>query len=117
LDASTVTVAIAALRFLFATLGRREVMSPIRGVRKQHRVPDVLSGSEVLRLFEATTDVRYRALFTLLYGAGLRVSEALQLSAADIDSERMVLHVRDTKNGSPQARVGGLLLSRPAFEA
>jgi hypothetical protein len=41
----------------------------------------------------------------------------LQLSAADIDSERMVLHVRDTKNGSPQARVGGLLLSRPAFEA
>lgn len=98
LDASTVNVAIAALRFLFATLGRPEVMSPIRGVRKQHRVPDVLSGSEVLRLLEATTDLRYRALFTLLYGAGLRVSEALHLSSSDIDSKRMVLHVRDTKN-------------------
>lgn len=98
LDASTVNVAISALRFLFATLQRPEVMLPIRGVRKQHRVPDVLSGSEVQRLLEATTDLRYRAMFTLLYGAGLRVSEVLHLSCADIDSRRMVLHVRDTKN-------------------
>lgn len=98
LDASTVNVAIAALRFLFATLGRPEVMVPIEGVRKQHRVPDVLSGSEVQRLLDATTDLRYRAMFTLLYGAGLRVSELLKLDCTDIDSHRMVLHLREPKN-------------------
>lgn len=98
LDASTVNVAIAALRHLFTSLGRPEVMASIRGVRKQHRAPDVLSGSEVERLLQACVDIKHRALFTLLYGAGLRVSEAVQLGAADIDSKRMVLHLRNTKN-------------------
>jgi site-specific recombinase XerD len=98
LDASTVNVAIASLRFLFATLGRPEVMSSVRGVRKQHREPDVLSGSEVERLLSASDNIKHRALFTLLYGAGLRVAELLSLTVADIDSQRMVIHLRNTKN-------------------
>ena len=99
LDASTVNVAIAALRHLFTSLGRPDVMVGIRGVRKRHRAPDILSGSEVERLLSASVDIKHRAIFTLLYGAGLRVSEAVRLRAADIDSQRMVVHLRDTKNG------------------
>jgi site-specific recombinase XerD len=97
-DAATVNVAIAALRCLFTTVGRPEVMQSIRNVRKQHRAPDVLSGTEVERLLVASTDIKYRAIFTLLYGAGMRVSEVLALKVADIDSQRMVVHVRNTKN-------------------
>jgi integrase/recombinase XerD len=92
-----VNVAIAALRQLFTTLGRPNVMRNIRGVRKQHRAPDVLSGTEIQRLLSAAIDIKHRALFTLLYGAGLRISELLALTSADIDSQRMVIHVRDTK--------------------
>jgi site-specific recombinase XerD len=97
-DAGTVNVAIASLRFLFTTLGRPEVMQNIPNVRKQHRAPDVLSGSEVERLLAASADIRHRAIFTLMYGAGLRVSELLALKVHDIDSQRMVVHVRNTKN-------------------
>ena len=97
-DAATVNVAIAALRHLFASLGRPEVMLGIRGVRKQYREPDVLSGSEVERLLEASVDLKHRAIFMLLYGAGLRVEELLALTVSDIDSQRMVVHVRNTKN-------------------
>jgi integrase/recombinase XerD len=97
-DAGTVNVAVASLRFLFASLGRPEVMHSIRGVRRQRRAPDILSGGEVERLLAASADIKHRAIFTLLYGAGLRVSEVLALRVGDIDSQRMVVHVRNTKN-------------------
>jgi site-specific recombinase XerD len=96
-SASTVNVAIAALRQLFTTLGRPNVMRHIRGVRQQHPAPDVLSGTEIERLLSAATDAKHRAMFALLYGAGLRIAELLALTTADIDSQRMVIHVRDTK--------------------
>jgi site-specific recombinase XerD len=94
----TVNVAIAAARHLFTALGRPEVTRGIRYVRTQHREPDVLSGSEVDRLLRAARSIKHRAIFTLLYGAGLRIAELLALTPGDIDSRRMVLHVRNTKN-------------------
>jgi len=95
----TVNVYIAALRFLFTvTLLRPEVMASIRTVRTNHRQPEVPGGSVVAAILEHARNVRDRAMFMLLYGAGLRVSEMLSLTTKDIDSKRMVLHVRDTKN-------------------
>ena len=100
LKPATVNVAIGALKFLFrTTLRRPEVVEGLRSVRKQHPTPNILSGSEVSRVLEHARLVKYRALFMLMYGAGLRVSEACGLRVADIDTTRMVLHVRGTKNG------------------
>lgn len=95
----TVNVHIAALRVLFTvTLHRPEVMANIRQVRPQHRQPTIPSGQQVRALLDAAPSLKHRAMFMLLYGAGLRVSEMLALTTADIDSARMVLHIRDTKN-------------------
>jgi integrase/recombinase XerD len=95
----TVNVHIAALRVLFAvTLQRPEVMANIRQVRPQHRQPTIPSGQQIRALLDAAPSLKHRAMFMLLYGAGLRVSEMLALTTADIDSARMVLHIRDTKN-------------------
>jgi site-specific recombinase XerD len=96
---ATVNVAIGALKFLFrTTLGRPTVMEGIRCVRTVHPAPDVLSGSEVQRLIAHAPSLKHKALFMLMYGAGLRVSEACHVQVGDIDSKRMVLHVRRTKN-------------------
>jgi site-specific recombinase XerD len=98
-SASTVNVAIAALRFLFTTtLGRPEVMKEVRPVRKERAAPEIPSGTEMSRLLAATTNRKHRVLFFLMYGAGLRVSEALGLTVDDIDSRRRVIHVRHTKS-------------------
>jgi integrase/recombinase XerD len=96
---TTVNVAIGALRFLFnVTLNRPEVMRGIRTVRVDHPQPDVLSGSEVQLLIEHAPSLKHKALVMLMYGAGLRVAEARHLRVGDIDSKRMLLHVRRTKN-------------------
>jgi site-specific recombinase XerD len=60
-------------------------------------LPTVLSQDEVWRLLDATTNLKHRALVMTLYGAGLRVSEACHLAVTDIDSSRMVIHVRQAK--------------------
>jgi integrase/recombinase XerD len=89
---ATVNTAIGALRFLFGTtLQRPEVMHGVHSVRKDHPAPDVLSGSEVGRLLEHAPSLKHKTLFMLMYGAR-------HLQVADVDSRRMVLHVRRTKN-------------------
>ena len=74
----SINVALSALRFLFGvTLCRPEVMYPIRRVVEHDVQPTILSGSEVQRLLDALERPRDRAIVMLLYGSGLRISEAL----------------------------------------
>jgi len=73
--------------------------------------PEILTPEEVARLFracsgKAPTGIRNRALITLLYRGGLRVSEALALEVKDIDDEAGTVRVRRGKGG--KARVTGL---------
>ena len=97
---STQVVAISALRFLFTkTLMRPEVMAPFSLPKVPHRVPEILSGSEILRLFDAVYPLKCRTLLRTAYGAGLRISEACSLEFGDIDRQRMVIHVRKSKGG------------------
>ena len=96
--ARSVNVHLAALRCFYSdTLRRPELFSRIRRLRVQSSPVTILSGREVLRLLEATRSTKYRALILFMYGAGLRISEALTLCADDIDSGRMLLRVRQSK--------------------
>jgi integrase len=71
-----------------------------RGVRPtwRARVPVVLSPEEVARFLEAAPGVKYKAAFSVAYGAGPRVSEVAALKVSDIDSERMMPRV---EQGNP----------------
>jgi len=53
----------------------------------------------VERMIKAEGNIKYRTLLIVLYGAGLRVSEAVHLRLGDIDSQRMTLHIRCGKGG------------------
>lgn len=88
----------AALRFLYrVTLDRPDMVGHVPYPRKTCRQPVVLSREEVARLLEAIDDLKHRTIAMTLYGAGLRISEALRLQLPDIDSRRMVITVRHGK--------------------
>jgi site-specific recombinase XerD len=88
-----------ALQFFFrVTLGRDEWFDKLPCAKRPRRLPTVLSPEELRRLFDAAAaEPRHQALLMTLYGAGLRISEAFALRPADIDSKRMLIHVRSGK--------------------
>jgi integrase/recombinase XerD len=93
---SQYNVARCALQFLYnVTLGRPERIEKLPWARPPRRLPTVLSVQEVRRMIEVAAHCpRDKALLMTMYGAGLRISEALALKAQDIDSPRMLIHVR-----------------------
>lgn len=89
---------VCALRFFYGeVLGRPDVVERIRYARHERRLPVVLSVEETIELLGSIVHPRYRVLLTTIYATGLRLSEALALRAADIDSKRMVVRVRQGK--------------------
>lgn len=98
LSHDTYRQAYSALKFLYTVTLKQAFDIPcIPRHRRPHPLPDVLSGSEVRRLIGAFRSSKYRLAAMTLYGAGLRVSEACQLRIRDIDSRRMLIHIRNAK--------------------
>lgn len=95
---SSFNQAVCALRFLYGTtLGRPEQLPMIPYGKRPKRLPSVLAPQEVLRLIEAADAGRDRVFVQVAYGCGLRLSELVHLQVTDIDSARMVVHVRQGK--------------------
>jgi integrase/recombinase XerD len=87
-----------ALRFLYhVTLGRDDVAATIAPAKQPRTLPVVLSLDEVVQFLAAVTNIKHRAILMTAYAAGLRVSEVTKLRVEDIDSQRMVIRVRQGK--------------------
>jgi site-specific recombinase XerD len=100
LAASTVEGRAAALRFLFVkTLRRPYLPDHIPFPKRPRRLPIVLSPEEVALLIDSAKNLMHRAILMTLYATGLRRAELCRLKVADIDSDRMMIHVREGKGG------------------
>ncbi len=93
-----INVTVAALRFFFnVTLDRPDLAKPLSTIHEPRKARVILSPDEVLRFLEAAPGLKYKAAFSVAYGAGLRVSEVATLKVSDIDSKRMLLRVEQGK--------------------
>jgi integrase/recombinase XerD len=87
----------AAKYFYGNVLGQPETTLRIRPPKRTKPLPVVLSMEEVARLFSVVRSVKYRAILAVAYGSGLRNGECRRLKKTDIDSQRMMIHVRGGK--------------------
>lgn len=89
---------VCALRFLYGkTLKVDWSVEQIPYSRPERHLPEVLSFSEASKLFSCVHGLIHQRILQTMYGAGLRLMEALSLKPEDIDSERMVIRVRQGK--------------------
>jgi integrase/recombinase XerD len=96
---SSIIIAVAALRFLYKVTLRKDwrLEEIIPTPKKPQKLPNVLSPEEVLRFLACVRNIKHRTILTTCYAAGLRISEAICLKVTDIDSERMVIRIRQGK--------------------
>ncbi len=95
---STVTQRLAALRFLYIqVLKRNWSVAETPYPKKVLHLPEILSQQEVARLIDATETPFQRILVMTLYATGARRAEVARLKVEDIDSQRMVVHIRGGK--------------------
>ncbi len=98
LAANTVIQRLAALRFFFIkTLRKPWSVAETPYPKKTVRLPMILSQEEVAQLIDAADTPFHRMLLMTAYATGLRRAELAQLKVEDIDSQRMVIHVKGGK--------------------
>jgi len=98
LEAGSVAQQVSALRFFYLkTLKRPWPVDDMPAPKRPIRLPEVLSREEVECLIEAAASPLHRIWLLVLYGAGVRREELIQLKIDDIDSGRMLIHIRQGK--------------------
>jgi integrase/recombinase XerD len=98
LSPGTVAIRLAALRFFYIkTLKKSWSIAETPYPKKTRRLPTILSQKEVEQLIHAARTQRERILLMTLYATGARNAELTHLKATDIDSQRMVVHIRGGK--------------------
>ncbi|SIS46902.1 Site-specific recombinase XerD [Zobellia uliginosa] len=65
--------------------------------RKPDKLPVVIAKKDVLKIIESANNIKHKSMIALAYSAGLRVGELIDLKIMDIDSSRMVIHVKSAK--------------------
>ena len=95
----TVEGRMSALRFLYKkTLKRRDLAyDDLIFPKTPRKLPAVLSPDEVASMIEAARGLLHRTILMVLFATGIRRTEASLLKVSDIDSERMVIHIRQGK--------------------
>ena len=95
---SSVKLDLYGLKFFYAyVLNKPWPVFRLIKPPKVQRLPDIVTVDEARRLFSMTQTLSYRVFFFTLYSLGLRLGEGLRLTVADIDAQRLRVHIRDAK--------------------
>lgn len=105
---------INAIKFYYEkVLGQERRCYKVNRAKREKTLPDVLSKEEIKKILDVTvTDLRFFCMFSILYSAGLRISELLELKPGDINESRSLIRVRQGKGKKDRYT----LLSKPLMK-
>ena len=88
---------VYGLRYYFRHIGQNKRTIGLPSLKKEAKLPVIFNRSELRQLFKMPTLLKHRIVLTLIYSAGLRSQEAINLKISDIDFERKTIHIRQSK--------------------
>ena len=98
---------INAIKFYYEKVcgGKRMPYITIDRPIKEKTLPNVLSEEEVKRIINSVKNLKHKSILLTIYSSGLRISEAINLKIADIDSSRMVILIKGGKGKKDRSRL------------
>ncbi len=88
---------VYGLRYYYRLLGMNKKAIALPSLKRDTKLPVILNREELRELFKAPALLKQRIVLTLIYSAGLRGQEVINLKISDVDFERMTIHIRQTK--------------------
>ena len=88
---------VYGLRYYYRLLGQNKRAIALPSLKQDTKLPVILNRSELKQLFKAPALLKQRVVLSLIYSAGLRGQEVINLKISDIDFERMTIHIRQSK--------------------
>jgi integrase len=89
--------AVYGLRYYFRHIGHHQRAIHLPSIKDEFKLPVILNRSELRELFKVPVLLKHWILLTLIYPAGLRSQEAINLKISDNDFERETIHIRQSK--------------------
>jgi len=105
---------VSGLRYYYRLSGRNREAIALPSLKKDSKLPVILNRQELKELFAAPTLLKQRIVLTLIYSAGLRGQEVINLKISDIDFERKTIHIRQSKYKKDRVVPAALLCHPPA---
>jgi integrase len=88
---------VYGLRYYYRLLGQNKRAIALPSLKQDTKLPVILNRSELKQLFKAPALLKQRVVLSLIYSAGLRGQEVINLKISDIGFERMTIHIRQSK--------------------
>ncbi|PIY97111.1 MAG: integrase [Candidatus Kerfeldbacteria bacterium CG_4_10_14_0_8_um_filter_42_10] len=101
----TVNLYLNAIKFFYRDVLKNPQKIDLKFAKRTNKLPVVLSRSEINRVIDCLKNTKHRLLIALSYGAGLRVSETVNLKIKDISLEELTIHIKQAKGNKDRITI------------
>lgn len=93
----TVNLYLMSIKYFYKEIAKSKFEIDIKFAKTASKLPVVLSRTEIKKMIDSIENLKHKTMISLAYGAGLRVSESVNLKVKDIDFPELCLHIKEAK--------------------
>jgi len=101
----TINLYLNSIKFFYRDVLKNPQKIELKFAKRSNKLPVVLSRNEINNIIESIKNLKHRLLIALSYGAGLRVSEAVNLKIKDLSLEELTIHLKQSKGNKDRITI------------
>lgn len=98
LSSQTINLSLNSIKIFYRKILKNKNPIDIKFAKKTNKIPIVLSHDEIQKIINITANKKYELIIALTYGAGLRISEVINLKVKDVNTEKLTIHIKQAKS-------------------